>query len=162
MDAKGKNVTIVDVAERAGVSKTTVSRYLNGKFEFMSEESRSHIAAVIESLGYRPNNLARGLKSKRTRLLGVVMGNVLPARLVSALSVALYGMFLAIIIPPARRDKVVGALVALSFAASYFVSKFPLAAGLSAGTRTILLTLLLSGAAAVLFPVKEEEAEHDA
>lgn len=94
--------------------------------------------------------------------LGVLAGNVLPLRAVSALSVALYGMFLAIIIPPARRDKVVGALVALSFAASYFVSKFPLAAGLSAGTRTILLTLLLSGAAAVLFPVKEEEAEHDA
>ena len=76
MDAKGKNVTIVDVAERAGVSKTTVSRYLNGKFEFMSEESRSHIAAVIESLGYRPNNLARGLKSKRTRLLGVVIADI--------------------------------------------------------------------------------------
>ena len=43
-----KNITIVDVAERAGVSKTTISRYLNGKYEFMSQESREKIARIIE------------------------------------------------------------------------------------------------------------------
>ena len=47
---------------------------------------------------------------------GVVVGNVLPLRLVSALSVGLYGMFLAIIVPPARQDRVVLGLVLLSFA----------------------------------------------
>ena len=92
---------------------------------------------------------------------GVLAGNILPLRAASALSVALYGMFLAIIIPPAKKDKVVGALVALSFAASYAAAKLPAAAHFSAGTRTILLTVLLSGAAALLFPVPEE-AEHDA
>ncbi len=93
---------------------------------------------------------------------GVLAGNILPLRAVSALSVALYGMFLAIIIPPAKKDKVVAGLVALSFAGSYAAARLPLAAKLSAGTRTILLTVLIAGAAAVLFPVREEEAEHDA
>ncbi len=71
-----KNITIVDVAERAGVSKTTISRYLNGKYEFMSQESREKIARIIEELGYRPNNLARGLKSKRSRLIGVLVSDI--------------------------------------------------------------------------------------
>lgn len=71
-----KNLTIVDVAEKAGVSKTTISRYLNGKFEFMSEESKQRIAHVIEELGYRPNNLARSLKSKKSRIIGVLVSDI--------------------------------------------------------------------------------------
>ncbi len=94
--------------------------------------------------------------------LGITAGNILPLRVVSALSVALYGMFLAIIIPPARKDKVVAALVALSFAASLAAEYLPLVRELSAGTRVILLTLILSGGAAALFPVKEEGGEEDA
>jgi len=88
--------------------------------------------------------------------LGVVAGNVLPARAVSALSVALFGMFLAVIIPPAKRDRAVLLFVALSFAASWAATVLPWIGALSAGTRTILLTLLLSCAAAALFPVREE------
>ena len=92
--------------------------------------------------------------------LGIIAGNILPLRVVSALSVALYGMFLAIIIPPARKDRVVGVLVVLSFACSFALGK--LAEGfrlewLTGGTRVILLTLVLAGGAAALFPVKEEE-----
>ena len=89
---------------------------------------------------------------------GIVMGNLLPALLVRSLSVALYGMFLAIIIPPAKKDKVVGVLVALSFAASFAAAKAPVVSSLSEGTRTILLTILIAGAAAILFPRKEDEA----
>ena len=87
---------------------------------------------------------------------------MLPLRAVSALSVALYGMFLAIIIPPARKSRVVAALVALSFGLSFACQYLPGVSALSDGTRTILLTVLISGGAAVLFPVKEQEAEHDA
>lgn len=95
--------------------------------------------------------------------LGIIAGNILPLRVVSALSVALYGMFLAIIIPPARKDRVVGVLVALSFAASLAAGKAAQALALdwlTGGTRVILLTLLLAGGAAALFPVKEGE-EHE-
>lgn len=88
--------------------------------------------------------------------LGIMAGNVLPLRIVSALSVALYGMFLAIIIPPARKNRIVAGLVALSFALSFACEYLPGVATLSSGTRTILLTVLISGAAAVLFPVKQE------
>ena len=91
--------------------------------------------------------------------LGVVMGNLLPARVVSALSVALYGMFLAIIIPPARKNKVVAALVLLSFALSFVCGCLPLVSALSSGTRTIILTVLLSAGAALMFPISDEGKE---
>ena len=76
MEQEKKKITIVDVAKQAGVSKTTISRNLNGKYEYMSAESRQRIAAVIADLGYRPNNLARSLKSKQSRMLGVVVSDI--------------------------------------------------------------------------------------
>ena len=91
--------------------------------------------------------------------LGALAGNLMPWRLVSAFSVALYGMFLAIIIPPAKKDKVVGVLVVISFALSFVCGYLPLISKLSDGTRTILLTVLIAGAAAILFPVKDTQKE---
>ena len=94
--------------------------------------------------------------------LGIIAGNILPLRLVSALSVALYGMFLAIIIPPARTDRVVGGLVVLSFLCSFALGKAAGAFGLdwlSGGTQVIVLTVLLAGGAAALFPVREKGGE---
>ncbi|MDO4280219.1 MAG: AzlC family ABC transporter permease [Peptococcaceae bacterium] len=92
---------------------------------------------------------------------GIIAGDVLPEILVGALSVALFGMFLAIIIPPARKDRIVGVLVAISFAASYAASKLPVTAALSEGTRTIILTLLIAGAAAVVCPIKPQQSEKE-
>ena len=92
--------------------------------------------------------------------LGVLIGNLLPARAISAFSVALYGMFLAVIIPPCRKSRVVAGLVALSFAASYAASVLPGLASMTSGTRTIILTVTISAGAALLFPVKQEEEEH--
>ena len=92
-------------------------------------------------------------------LVGAILGNVLPLRAVSALSVGLYGMFLAIIIPPARKSKVVAALVAISFLTSGIASAVPALAAIPEGTRIIVLTVVLSAAAAILFPVKEETSD---
>ena len=89
--------------------------------------------------------------------LGVVMGNVLPANIVSALSVGLYGMFLAIIIPPARENRVIAALVVISMLASCAFAYLPAVSAISPGTRVIILTVAISAAAAYLFPVKEED-----
>ena len=95
--------------------------------------------------------------------LGIIAGNLLPLRLTSAFSVALYGMFLAVIVPPARKSRVIAGLILVCFAASYAASALPLLSGLSAGMRTILLTVILSAAAAALFPVEQKkEDEHDA
>lgn len=93
--------------------------------------------------------------------MGIIAGNLLPLRATSALSVALYGMFLAVIIPPARKNRVIGILVLLCFGASYAVSSLPVISGLSDGNRTIILTVTISAAAALLFPIQQEENEHD-
>lgn len=71
-----KKVVIDDVAKLAGVSKTTISRYLNGKFEYMSENTRKKISRAIEELDYRPNNIARSLKSNKSKLIGVVIADL--------------------------------------------------------------------------------------
>jgi len=92
--------------------------------------------------------------------LGILAGNLMPARLVSAFGVALYGMFLAVIIPPARKDKILASLISICFAASFAASKLPWISTLSDGTRTIILTVIIATAAALLFPRKESEDTH--
>lgn len=91
--------------------------------------------------------------------LGALAGNLMPWRLVSAFSVALYGMFLAIIIPPARKSRILAGLIAISFAASYLAENLPGISSISSGTRTIILTVVLSSAAAILFPHPAEDSE---
>ena len=68
----GKRVTISDIARAVGVSKTTISRYLNGRYEYMSPETRETIERVIRETSYNPSNLARGLKSSRSNLIGII------------------------------------------------------------------------------------------
>ena len=91
--------------------------------------------------------------------LGVILGNVLPASVVSALSVGLFGMFIAAFVPPAKKDRVVAGTVAAAFALSFLVNRWSVFSGMSSGLKTILLTVVISAAAALLFPRKEEEAD---
>jgi predicted branched-subunit amino acid permease len=90
---------------------------------------------------------------------GILAGNILPLRLVSALSVALFGMFLAVFIPPARKSRIIAFLVAVSFVLSWLLGQIPVVRDIADGTRTILLTVVTSAAAAVLFPRTGEEDE---
>jgi LacI family transcriptional regulator len=69
------NVTIYDVAREAGVSMATVSRVLNGT-AVVKEETRQKVLAAIKKLHYRPNAVARGLASKRTKTIGVIVPDV--------------------------------------------------------------------------------------
>lgn len=91
--------------------------------------------------------------------LGLSMGNILPERLVMALGVALFGLFLGIIIPPAKEKRIVLGVIVVSFALSLLFAKVPPMSRLSSGNRIILLTILIAGAAAALFPVKDEPSE---
>lgn len=88
--------------------------------------------------------------------LGIVSGNILPARAISALSLALYGMFIAIIIPPARDNKILAGIIVISMALSLVFAKAPYLSQISSGFRIIILTILIAGAAAYFFPVPEE------
>ena len=90
---------------------------------------------------------------------GITAGNVLPSRAVSALSVALYGMFIAIIIPPAKRDKAVLCGVIASFALSYICTYLPVVSSISSGMRTIILTIVISSIAAIIKPVPDEDSQ---
>lgn len=69
-------VTIDDVAQLAGVSKTTVSRYLNGRYEVLSETTKQRIADVIEQLHYRPNRIAQGLKAQNRHMIGCLVSDI--------------------------------------------------------------------------------------
>lgn len=91
--------------------------------------------------------------------LGAMAGNLLPGNITSALSVSLYGMFLAIIIPPSRKSKIIAGIVAVSFVASFAAAYIPLISSLSDGTKTIILTIVISVLAAVLFPVNTNKEE---
>lgn len=91
--------------------------------------------------------------------LGVIAGNLLPASVVSALSVALYGMFLAIIIPPAKKNPVILAGVLVSFALSFCFTKIPYIKEISSGNRTIILTVVISSVLAIIKPVKGDNPQ---
>ena len=91
--------------------------------------------------------------------LGCLAGNLLPARLVSAFSVALFGMFIAVIIPPARKNKIIAGAVAVCFLLSYLFTVLPVVREISSGISAIILTLAISSALAIFFPHTEEDEE---
>ena len=92
-------------------------------------------------------------------MLGVIAGNMLPLRVVSAFSVMLYGMFIAIVIPPARKNKAVLGVVLVSFILSGLTPYLPLLSAMSEGTKTIVLTVAIASVAALLFPRNDEDEE---
>lgn len=100
--------------------------------------------------------------------LGIWAGDLLPTNVVSALSVALYGMFLAVIVPPAKKHTVIKIAVLISFLSSYLFCIIPYVKNLSGGTKTIILTVSISALLAVIKPVpsditsnKTEDATHE-
>lgn len=92
-------------------------------------------------------------------LLGAVSGDFLPPRILSALNVALYGMFLAVIIPPAKGNRILSGVILVSMVCSLIAAVTPVLNTISSGFKIIILTLLIAGAAAYLFPVKEPGEE---
>lgn len=90
-------------------------------------------------------------------LLGATLGGLMPQRLLQAFSIALYGMFIAVIVPPARKNKLLMGIILVSMAASTVFAVTPVLKEISSGFKIILLTILIAGAAAIFCPVKEQE-----
>ena len=84
--------------------------------------------------------------------LGAFSGQILPERLISALGVALYGMFVAIVVPVAKEDRKVLIAVLAGVALSFVFYYAPVLKTISSGMRIIIVTLIVAGAAAFLFP----------
>lgn len=95
-------------------------------------------------------------------LVGALLGDVLPLRVLSALSVGLFGMFISVFIPEAKKNRVVAVLIAVSFAASLAFTYLPLVRQIPEGIRVIILTVVISLVAAVFFPIKEKKEGADA
>lgn len=91
--------------------------------------------------------------------LGILSGNILPPRAISALSVALYGMFIAIIIPPAKGNRILAGIIILSMATSLLFTEAPILQNISSGFRIIIITLVIAGLAAWFFPVPDDANE---
>lgn len=91
-------------------------------------------------------------------LFGVLFGSLMPDMVLSALGIAVYGMFLAIILPEAKHDRVVAGIVLFSMAASLLSAYVPGLKNMSSGFQIIIITIVAAGAAAVFFPVKEPGA----
>ena len=91
--------------------------------------------------------------------LGIVAGNILPANIVSALSVALYGMFIACFVPPAKANKILLCAIPVCCLLSYLAFRMPYIGDLSEGTRAVILTVVIATVLAIAFPIKDEDGE---
>ncbi len=69
-------MTIDQVAQRAGVSKTTISRYLNQRYDILGKETKERIRQVIEELDYTPSRIAQGLRAKNSRMIGCLVSDI--------------------------------------------------------------------------------------
>lgn len=92
---------------------------------------------------------------------GIIAGGALPVNIVSALSVALYGMFIAIIIPPSRKDHNILAAVSVGFLLSWLCATLPYVSKMNSSTRIIVLTILISAAMAWLRPVSQNNPDDE-
>ena len=92
-------------------------------------------------------------------LVGAVSGSIRPDFMISALSVAIYGMFLAIIIPPAKKNRAVLGVVLGAMAVSTVFAVVPALSHVSTGFVIIITTLLVAGLAALLRPIEENEVK---
>ena len=92
-------------------------------------------------------------------LLGALAGSVLPLSIRTALGVMLYGMFIAIVVPPARKERPVLAAVVLALGLSCLFTWVPGLKDVSAGLSIVICTVAAAGLCAWLFPVADEEAE---
>ncbi len=71
-----KKITMLDIAQKAGVSKTTVSMVLNNRDENISEETKNKILTISKEMNYIPNSLARSLSTKKTNTIGIVLPDI--------------------------------------------------------------------------------------
>lgn len=92
-------------------------------------------------------------------LTGAIATNFLPASVQSALGVALYAMFVAIVVPPARHNRSVGNVVIIALIISCILYYVPLFDGISSGFAIIISTVIAAGIGAFLFPVRDENSE---
>ena len=149
--------SITKAAEAMGYTQSAVSRMvadLEDEWNLnLLRRSRGGLALSSDGLMLLPF-----LGWTGGTILGALAGSVLPEDIRTALGVMLYGMFIAIVVPPAKREKPVLVAVLLALLCSSVLDWVPLFRNISAGIAIVISTVSAAAAAAVLFPIKEEEA----
>ncbi len=92
-------------------------------------------------------------------ILGALAGNLLPDSVKYALGIAIYGMFVAIVLPPAKKDRGIQLAVLLSIACSLVLAYVPIFSFITSGFSVILCALLAAAVAALLFPIKDSQED---
>lgn len=90
-------------------------------------------------------------------VVGVLSGNIMPVTVSTALQAAMFGMFMAIVIPPAKKDHFTGVLIVVSMVGSLLFTVIPVVNKMSSGFRIIILTVLIAGIAAAVRPFDPED-----
>ena len=140
----------MSMKERLAVSFGITDEIFAVSMQHKGELSTPYMAGLIITpiLGWTGGTLAGGAAT-----------SVMPEALSSALGIALYGMFIAVIVPPAREERSVLFTVILAILASLAFTYLPVLRNLGSGWSIIIITIAVSAVAAWLFPRKPEEVE---
>lgn len=140
----------MSMKERLAVSFGITDEIFAVSMQYKGELSTPYMAGLIITpiLGWTGGTLAGGAAT-----------SVMPEALSSALGIALYGMFIAVIIPPAREERSVLFTVILAILSSLAFTYLPGLRNLGSGWSIIIITIAVSAVAAWLFPRKPEEVE---
>ena len=139
------SVLLGALATTAGIM---ISQYMGQKDE--KEVSRSFFAglSVLPYLGWSFGTF-----------LGAILGSVLPDRIMSALSLAIYGMFVAIVVPEMKKSRPVIVVVIIAAALSFLFYYVPALKGISSGITITVCAILAAVIGAILFPVDSEDSD---
>ena len=144
------------MGEKIGLIPRLLAAFMNTDEIFALAMSRKEPLTVPYLLGL---GLLPFLGWTAGTVLGALAGSVLPEAIRTALGVMLYGMFIAIVIPPAKKERPVLAAVLIALVCSCLLDWVPVFEKVSAGIGIVICTVLAAGICAALFPISEEEAE---
>ena len=144
------------MGEKIGLIPRLLAAFMNTDEIFALAMSRKEPLTVPYLLGL---GLLPFLGWTAGTVLGALAGSVLPEAIRTALGVMLYGMFIAIVIPPAKKERPVLVAVLIALVCSCLLDWVPVFEKVSAGISIVICTVLAAGICAALFPISEEEAE---
>ena len=147
----------ISVGQKADERFTGLSRWILG---FMMTDEIFAVATQEESVS---RSFFAGLATlpylgwSVGTLLGAILGSILPDRLMSALSLAIYGMFVAIVVPEMKKTRPVLIVVVLAMLLSYAFHYIPFLSSISSGITITIVAISAAVVGAILFPVDEEK-----
>ena len=147
----------ISVGQKADERFTGLSRWILG---FMMTDEIFAVAAQEESVS---SSFFAGLATlpylgwSAGTLLGAILGSILPDRLMSALSLAIYGMFVAIVVPEMKKSRPVLIVVVLAMLLSCAFHYIPFLSSISSGITITIVAISAAVVGAILFPVDEEK-----